>query len=429
MTRRHRAPLLARLAPPLVAAVALVGATTASASAPALTPAPADEVEIHLITIGDGEHLLTAGGHTALMVAGLRDGAPDPTNTLVYNFGDADFDDPALPLRFLQGEADFRLAVVGSLQEAVDDYGVRQARDVWRQKLNLTPDEAKEVAERLAVGALPENRSYRYHHFKATCTTKIRDLLDEATDGALRRSLADVPAEPETFREVQRMLFRKHHMVALGGDLIFGRIHDHPLDKYTAVVDPPRFMEYIQDVQVPAPEGGTRPLAEPPVALIEYLGPQVVEMPSITTPLLTILAMLLLGVGGLRAYRRLPAQTRGAGLWLLVYPLLSGLLGALLLAIFLFAGVDELRENENILVFPATDLVLVVLGARWLRRPLRDGERRLLRGYAVARLALIGLVVALHVVGVFYQRPWIFVALSLLYSGGLLALARRARGE
>ena len=234
--------------------------------------------------------------------------------------------------------------------------------------------------------------------------------------------------EPETFREVQRMLFRKHHLVALGGDLIFGRIHDHPLDKYTAVVDPPRFMQYIQDVQVPAPDGGTRPLAEPPVALIEYLGPQVIEMPSITTPLVTILAMLLLGVGGARAYRRLPGRTRGAGLWLILYPLVSGLLGALLLAVFLFAGVDELRENENILVFPATDLLLVVLGARWLRRPLRGGERRLLSGYAAARMALLGLVVALHVVGVFYQRPWVFVALSSLYSGGLLALARRARG-
>ncbi|MEZ4382203.1 MAG: DUF4105 domain-containing protein [Nannocystaceae bacterium] len=420
MLRRPRAPLLVRLALPLTA---LVGAATPGAAA---ASAPAEEVEIHLITIGDGEHILTAGGHTALMVAGLRDGEPDPNNTLVYNYGDADFDDPELALRFLRGEARFRLAVIGSLQETVDDYGVRQARNVWRQKLNLRPDEAEAVAERLATGALPENRDYRYHHSKATCTTKIRDLLDEVTGGAVRRSLVDAPAQPETFREVQRVLFRKHHLAAIGGDLIFGRSHDLPLDKYAAVVDPPRMMEYLQDVEVPAPEGGTRPLAEPPVALIEYLGPPVVEMPSIATSVAAILAMILLGAGLGRAGRKLPQRTSGAALWLMVYPLFSGLVGLLLLAIFLFAGVDELRENDNLLVFPATDLLLVALGARWLRRPLRGGELRVLRGYAYLRFAALGVILVLHLLGVLFQRPWLFVVLSFSYAGGLVKLARRA---
>ena len=38
----------------------------------------------------------------------------------------------------------------------------------------------------LAWWARPENNTYRYHHYRDNCSTKLRDLLNEATSGQLR---------------------------------------------------------------------------------------------------------------------------------------------------------------------------------------------------------------------------------------------------
>lgn len=384
--------------------------------------------EIHLITIGPGDHLYTAGGHAAVMVAWIDDGEADPNKTLIYNFGDADFDDPDLPLDLVRGGAKFRLTVLGTLQDLVNDYGLRQGRDVWRQKINLTDAQAAQVADSLAHTALPENRDYPHHYHYSTCTTKIRDVLDEATDGALRGALVGAPASPSTSRGMERILFRRHHLMALVSSLFFGRVHDRPVDKWFATVATKSLSDYLQEIQVPAPDGeGTVPLADPPTPLIQYIEPDVVKIPSITTPLVTILAMLLLGFGGRRALRRLPEKTAGAGLWIGSYGLISGLLGLLMLAVMLYSNLDELRYNENALLFPVTDLLLVYLGVLWSRRPLGPGERKLLTAYAGARMGLILLVILLQLLGVFYQEPRIFIAMSGLFSVGLLALARRCR--
>jgi len=398
--------------------VALLLSPTATAQEPGA------EFEIHLITVGPGEHVYTAGGHAALMVAALRDGVADPEQTLIYNYGDTDFDDPDLQLNLVCGGTPFRLTILGTLQDLVDDYGIRQGRDVWRQKLSLSPAQASWMAEQLAIRARPENRTYRHHYHYATCTTKIRDIIDEATDGAVQRALVGEATSPNTSRAIQRVLFRRHHLMALAGDIFMGRIHDHEVDKYWALVDVPRMVEYLQEVRVPGPDGALVPLAQPPVALIEYIEPDVVEMPSLVTAALSILTMLLVGFGGRRALRDLPQKTRSAGVWLIAYPLLSGLLGAAILAVMLISGIEELRQNENVLVFPLTDLLLVGLGAIWARRPLKAGEQRLLTAYAYTRMVLLIVVVALHVVGVLYQQPLVFIALSFLFSTMLVTVAR-----
>src|SRR5690606_2115042 len=41
---------------------------------------------------------------------------------------------------------------------------------------------------RLAHNALPANRYYRYHYYLDNCSTKVRDVLDEALAGPLSAS-------------------------------------------------------------------------------------------------------------------------------------------------------------------------------------------------------------------------------------------------
>ena len=63
--------------------------------------AGATEIQIHLLTMGPGDHIFTRAGHAALMVAEVEDGAP--RRTTIYNYGETDWDNPLLVPQFHHG--------------------------------------------------------------------------------------------------------------------------------------------------------------------------------------------------------------------------------------------------------------------------------------------------------------------------------------
>jgi hypothetical protein len=70
-----------------------------------------------------------------------------------------------------------------------------------------------------------------------------------------------------------------------------------------------------------------------------------------------------------------------------------------------------------------TDLLLIGVALRWLRG--RGEAGRLLRGYAMARLALVLLVLVGHATGILIQQPRVMVALALCCTGLLVVVTRR----
>ena len=185
---------------------------------------------IDLITIGPGEHLFSRMGHSALMVFTFREDAQklreqaatlvrqakaDPTRAqelrhkalalskkgkeykaTVYNYGDADFDAEDFEWRFLRGTVQFRISKSESLPGFIEMYA-RSNRSMTHQRLNLSAAQVKRVAAALEKNLLPANRYYPYHHMKAGCATKIRDLLDAKLDGVIRKQF-ESQAHPMT---------------------------------------------------------------------------------------------------------------------------------------------------------------------------------------------------------------------------------------
>lgn len=412
---------------PLAAALLTASLFT---SAPVL--AGSSETQIHLLVMGPGEHLYTRGGHAALMVVEMEDGAPP--KSAVYNFGDTRWDDPMLVPNFLRGELTFFLSDTGELVPTLEEYGVKQGRAVTRQRLNLTVEEAAEVARRLREGVAPGKREYTFHHSHALCSTKIMDLLDEVLRGKLRAELSGVPG-PETGRHYQELVFSGSPLASIGGDLFMGRLHDRVLDRYESTAYPPLMAEYLQSIQVPAPAGGGEmvPLAEAPAPLVETTEPIVVHKSGFSQVLWGSLLAALLGFGG-TAYRgatsgersrELAARARAAKM-VTGASLASGVVGILILAFMLFSGVPELRHNELIALFWPTDLWLAwrMWRSGWGRRA-PDGW---VRGYVGAKLAAAGLVTLGHLAGVLYQEPRVLGALgavTALVAWGLV----RALGE
>ena len=166
----------------------LVFATSARAYTPRDTT-----YRLSLLTVSPGDALLTRAGHAAIVVHEVWPDGRDMTT--VYNYGDANFDDPWLGVKFAWGQPRFFLSVVGDLYDAVERWGLHQNRDVWVQDLAVTSTQAERIAYRLGQQSLPVNREYDYHYLTRTCTTELRTLLDEELGGVIEAQLG--PREDE----------------------------------------------------------------------------------------------------------------------------------------------------------------------------------------------------------------------------------------
>ena len=66
------------------------------------------------------------------------------------------------------------------------DFYRRLGRTITLQRLNLTAQQKRRLRADLRRNALDENKYYRYDYFVDNCSTRLRDALDRALDGALR---------------------------------------------------------------------------------------------------------------------------------------------------------------------------------------------------------------------------------------------------
>jgi hypothetical protein len=389
----------------------------------AVAPARADtQTTIYLLTMGSGDDLYHRAGHAALEVEQLD--AQGKRSSTVYNYGDADWKDPDFVAKFFKGTLQFRLSRAGTKENVLAVYGRGHDRDVWRQKLALTAAQAKQVAARLAREAKPDKRDYPYHHIERICTTRIRDLLDELTAGSLKRQLSAPHAL--TVRDYQPRGFRGHHLAFLGGDLLCGRLHDRPITDHYALYLPQHLRSYLQKVMVPDPAGGARkvPLVGKPERLYSRWKPAAVtEEDGATTLVVFGACSALLLLLALLGWARADKGPRLAGAAVTLYALLAGLLGLLVGALVIFSAVPELRQNELLLLYWPTDLLLLGVGLRWLRGRARAG--RLVRGYAWLKAGVAALWIVGQLTGLLYQRPLIIPAFAVLGAIALLMLTRR----
>lgn len=401
-------------------------ASRPAASQPAATRPAAPRIEINLLTMGSGDDLYQRAGHAALEVRTID--AAGKAHSVVYNYGDADFDDPALVEKFFRGTLRFRLSLAGTREQVLAVYGRTQDRDVWLQHLALTPLQARKIAARLAREVKPDRRYYPYHHIERICTTRIRDLLDEFTDSALAKQLGNDwrHEHPHTIRYYQPRGFRGHHLAFIAGDVLIGRRHDRRMTNHYALYIPELLRLYLQRVVVPSPTGGSRkvPLASKPEQLYSRWKPPAVTEERGQSTLVFFgglgLVVLLLAVGGLA---RPADKPRLGGAALLLWSLVAGLCGLAITLLVLLSGVPELRQNELLLSFWPTDLLLLGVAVRWLRGRAQAG--RWLRIYVWLHLLVLAAVVVGHAVGLLYQRPLILVGFAGLGQIALYLLVRR----
>jgi hypothetical protein len=353
---------------------------------------------IELVTMGVGSLIWERHGHIALCVR-----EADPRDDRCYNYGIGDFAHPlAMTWGFFRGARSFWVGKA-PLEAMLSIY--RHAdRTIWVQPLPLTAEQKTRVIAKLEHDVLEANRHYSYDHFWDNCTTRVRDVIDDAVGGKLKAMTE--PVDDRTFRDLAREGFYGMRVPLLITDIAMGRVTDRRPTYFERMFLPQYLREAvatlwgIQPITIYERRGAPAP-SDSPSGRIWF---------ALAIVLLTSPSWLFRRLGG-RAGR-----WPRVGLAIAILP--YALLGAVLMLLAIVSPLPYVRWNETCLVLLPLDVLVLVLPA----------ERR--RRYARARLVMLAVIAVLALVGVIEQplfAPLLWPAIPLAVAG--LWPERSALGE
>ncbi|HEX3762169.1 MAG TPA: DUF4105 domain-containing protein [Kofleriaceae bacterium] len=386
-------------------AAALLCATLSGRASAAPGPRPGRQIEvppevmklyedkpvIELVTMGIGSLIWERHGHIALCVH-----YDDRSQDACYNYGIGDFSHPVdMGWGFLRGTGAFWVGKSG-VAEMLSIYQYTD-RTIWVQPLPLTHDQKQKVIAKLEHDIQEPYKHYAYDHFWDNCTTRVRDILDDAIGGKL--AAMREPTDGKTFRDLARDGFHGMHMPdhvpdtlpLLITDIAMGRVTDRVPTYYERMFLP----QYLR-------EAVTKLWGIQPIAIYERRGPPAqTDGPSGRVGF-AIVILLLTSPAWLT---RLLGRGQRLGLAVAVVPYV--LLGTVLTALAILSPLSYIRWNETCLVLLPLDLLVLVMPAHS-------------RGYARGRLAMLALLLVLDLVGVLTQpllAPLLWPAIPLAVVG------------
>lgn len=342
---------------------------------------------VSLYTYGPSDVFFERFGHAAI---GVRDSASG--EDVAYNWGVFDFDQPNFLLRFLTGDTEY--SMVGYPTERFNDVYRGDNRTIRQQILAFTPVERAALWEYLQWNAREAHRYYRYDYYRENCATKLRDVLDRALNGSLKKELVG-PGSGRTWRgETARLLGSIVPMYA-GIEIALGRRADAPLSRWDEEFLPEVLASHYAALVISRPDGRRRRLVTADTTL--YLSTRA-PLPLHPPARVVIAALLGLTCAGLLAVL---ADARSAvarvALTLLVggWYLVGGVLGTvLLLAVTLTRHAPYMGANTTLLVLQPLLLLAawIVPVALWRGEPSQAS-----RGVSttVAVMSVVALVLQL----------------------------------
>ncbi len=308
------------------------------------TAAPSVAVpRIGVATMQPGEIFWERFGHNAIVVDDPARGEP-----VSYNFGFFDLGEPGFFPRFVRGEMQYQLVALPFAQDLA--YYRDTGRGVSIQWLDLDAAEATTLAAALAENARPENARYSYDYFTDNCSTRVRDALDHALAGTLRRQLA-ARSQGNSYHSEAVRLASPAGWMWLGFDLGLGPSADRPLSLWQEAFVPMRLADGLRGAR----RADGRPLVIAEQSLLPHrIAPEPTGSPRPWWPWLLaglVVAALLVGLG-----QRVP---RGVALLAIPWWTLCGFAGLLMLFIWCCTAHRAGWANHNLLLFNPLGLLLL----------------------------------------------------------------------
>jgi hypothetical protein len=221
--------------------------------------------EISLLTCNPGNEVYSTFGHSAFYIK-------DTVHKIdrVYNYGTFSYDDDFL-YKFLKGDLDYFLSV-SNLEEFMWEYEMEN-RGVTKQVLNLSWSQKQKLYELLQENYLPQNRVYHYDFLFDNCSTRLRDILEKATDDDIKYDFSFVTINAKTKNQSYRNMIDDYaaHLkwLSFGMDLMIGVPSDQKATPREHLFLPDNLMNAYFFASIHQ-KNGTLPLVKKTSLLLSY---------------------------------------------------------------------------------------------------------------------------------------------------------------
>jgi hypothetical protein len=322
-------------------------------------------LRVSLLTVGVGDEIYASFGHTGIRVVDSAKGTD-----IVYNWGTFDGFQEDFELKFMRGKLLY-YASSESFQHFYSTY-VREQRGVEEQKIHLTDTQKLQLQAFLQENIKEENKYYKYDFLYDNCATRLRDVFPKTFGTAFRWGPALPAGSKLTFRDEINHYLAPLPWERFGINLLLGAKIDKVMKNEDAMFLP----DYLRDGLAGATVDGVRVAGKaerilPPAPPLPPAG----NGPFILT--LTFAAIVILGsvIPGFNIIGHI------AGNALLI---ITGLLGCLMLFMWIGTDHEACRSNWNVLWALPTNLIV----------PFAKREK--LGRYALVALVLLLAAVVIH---------------------------------
>lgn len=327
-----------------------------------------DDFTISLVTQAPGDEIYIWFGHAGLLLSAYGD-------DIMYDWGVFSFS-PGFYSDFIFGRLFYRM--VPSWASSSIQRAVTEDRSVKILTLPLDRAAKQGVIDFLNYNSLSENRTYLYHYYYDNCATRIRDIVNRATDGDFRAWAEGIDTKM-SFRDLSTWYMRRSNLISFTLNFLQSSVIDKDVSLYEAC--------FLPDVLMCALETYYNLESE---VIYEGAPEQTGESHLVISSLMTglIFAVLL--------YSFWHVNRKAYALVSSVFYLYLAVISSVLLFMMLFTNHDVTFGNENIIfvnpliLIPLMESIIMIFHKKthWM---LSRSVFRILTALSLSTLVLKGL--------------------------------------
>jgi len=327
--------------------------------------------EISVLTVGQGDNLNDAFGHSAFRVKDRNSGLD-----IVYGYGRYDFNTPNFYLKFVQGKLNYLMGK-RKFSDFFELYRYYD-RTIQEQKLNLSQDQKQRLYNYLINNYKPENRAYLYDFFYDNCATKIRDVANVTSNSTITY-LEISEEDKKTFRELIHEEVGHNTWGSFGIDIALGSLIDKKATKEEQLFLPKYIFESFKNVSL-----NEKPLVKSSNTIYKSRYGTAYKTNFFVSPIfiVSLIAILIIFI----TFKDNKNSKRTKWLDVLLFSI-SGLIGVLLL--LLWFGTDHTTTGYNYNLLWAFPLNLFAL-IQFFKKTPKKWFRSYLK-YLIIMLALMAM--------------------------------------
>lgn len=330
----------------------------------------ADSLRVSLLTCSPGKEIFELYGHTALRVTNLTKESDltqnNRTNDLVFNFGVFSFNQPYFIARFIKGDTDYTMDAV-SFDVFLKSY-FRDGRHVEEQILNLNQAESHRLLQALMNLWTQESWSYRYNFFKDNCTTRARDIIEQAMDGHIVYAPSD-KNKAISYRSIVHEYTADSPWDEIGQDILLGAEADEPIDGRAQQFVPYHLKKAFSKANIQRTDGTCLPLVQQELQHVS----DTAAVPAARHISPTVIAIIwLLITAGIVALRWKKKDTGYLWFYDALPLLLQGCMGVIIAYLFLFSSHPTVNSNWLLIIFNPIPLLYLPVALTKAKKRKKD---------------------------------------------------------